>query len=98
VNDPIPRLPPAFLGFRHIEPEYYISSDNTAQPTVDDVTMFSDDSAGNENDSDYDQEAHRMYFGRIGACDGDDAIKHGELGNGVDLGDLLDIFKRENSL
>jgi hypothetical protein len=34
-----------------------------------------------------------MYFGRIGACEGDDSIKQGELGDiSFDLGDL---FKRE---
>jgi hypothetical protein len=57
------------------------------------VTLYKDSSAGNEKDPKLDQEAHRMYFGRIGACEGDDSIKQGELGDiSFDLGDL---FKRE---
>ncbi|KAF2706170.1 alpha/beta-hydrolase [Pleomassaria siparia CBS 279.74] len=79
LNDPVSRLPPDWLGFKHIEPEYYISSDNTDMPTVDDVALFTDDSAGNAKDPDSDSEAHRMYFGRIGKCEGDDNIKQGEL-------------------
>ncbi|KAF2801051.1 alpha/beta-hydrolase [Melanomma pulvis-pyrius CBS 109.77] len=93
LNDPIPRLPPTWLGFRHIEPEYYISSDNTAHPTTNDVTVFKDDSGGNEKDPELDQDAHRMYFGRIGACEGDDSIKQGELGDDKSVLDLVgDLF------
>ncbi|KAL8971079.1 MAG: hypothetical protein Q9183_001227, partial [Haloplaca sp. 2 TL-2023] len=39
-DDPVPRLPPVFLGFVHISPEYYISSPNDVVPTANDITKY----------------------------------------------------------
>jgi len=33
-NDPVPKLPPALLGYRHISPEYYVTSGNEVAVTA----------------------------------------------------------------
>lgn len=69
TDDPVPRLPPALLGYRHTSPEYYITSGN-ADPTPNDITRFTASQAfqGNEGDLGFDTEGHSYYFGRTGAC------------------------------
>ena len=70
LNDPVPRLPPSLLGYRHISPEYYISSGNTVQPTPADITRFEgiNNRNGNEGNTGFDTTAHVQYFGPISAC------------------------------
>lgn len=36
----MPRLPPLFLGYVHISPEYYISSGNNVPVTPNDITKL----------------------------------------------------------
>lgn len=74
VNDPVPRLPPTFLGFAHVAPEYYISSGNGVTPTPSDITKFDDGNnlkgnAGN-NPFKVNTSYHGWYFNDIGACGG----------------------------
>ncbi|KAF2193698.1 alpha/beta-hydrolase [Zopfia rhizophila CBS 207.26] len=74
LDDPVPRLPPSLFGYRHISPEYYISSGNTAQPTANDVTRYEgvNNKQGNEKDTGFSVDAHVQYFGHISGCGGDD--------------------------
>ena len=79
-DDPVPRLPPVFLGFVHISPEYYISTPNDVVPTANDITKYNGainlfGNTGN-NPLKTDLSAHGWYFNEVGACgDGDFEFK-----------------------
>jgi hypothetical protein len=69
-NDPVPRLPPATMGYAHYTPEIYISSENKKTVELKDILALDSSAAGKGNDqfTVLDVEAHRWYFNAISAC------------------------------
>ncbi|KAI1092472.1 alpha/beta-hydrolase [Rostrohypoxylon terebratum] len=75
LDDPVPRLPPIFLDYRHVSPEYWLS-DGTANTTTyaaSDIkvcTGFANTKC-NAGTGGLDIDAHLHYFGAISGCNPD---------------------------
>ncbi|KAF1808669.1 alpha/beta-hydrolase [Eremomyces bilateralis CBS 781.70] len=69
-SDLIPQLPPLLFGYRHISPEYFISSGQNIVPTPKDITIYSGDwnLSGNTGKLPGNVVAHQWYFNRIASC------------------------------
>lgn len=75
-DDPVPRLPPLFLGYRHTSPEYWLDDGNatTVDYTLSDITVCE----GNANVScnggtgGFDTTAHNYYFEHTAGCGSDE--------------------------
>ncbi|KAJ5366012.1 Lipase class 3 [Penicillium concentricum] len=68
--DLVPKLPPAFAGFSHPSPEYWITSADQATVTSSDIDVIVGvgSKAGNAGTLKADTEAHNWYLGHIDAC------------------------------
>lgn len=67
-NDLVPTLPPSvpvLFPYAHVQPEYFITTDNDVNVTAQDIQIIPDG-----DDGGVDIAAHRFYFNKISACDG----------------------------
>ncbi|KAF6834025.1 lipase [Colletotrichum plurivorum] len=75
VDDPVPRLPPIFLGYRHTSPEYWLStgSTTTVDYTVADIKICEGDKNTKCNGGTFglNVDAHKYYFAKTSLCNTD---------------------------
>jgi hypothetical protein len=103
-DDPVPRLPPLFAGFRHTSPEYWFTKDIGAGAVI--LTEDVDTCAGNANLScsggrfGFNITAHVNYFGPISSCGGStdsgSGVSEAEMANMVKEWSAKDIEFRSN--
>ena len=77
-DDPVPMLPPLWLGYVHISPEYFIDKGNGIVPTTNDIKELLGDvnNLGNTGEPlSFDIAAHLWYFGNISACNPHNGIQ-----------------------
>lgn len=69
-NDPVPRLPPFFLDYTHITPEYYINRQTGLAAAFGDIKIFegANNLLGNGAWIATDVAAHLWYFNSISKC------------------------------
>ena len=70
-DDPVPKMPPLFLDYVHISPEYFIDKGNGIVPTATDIKQLSGDvnNLGNTGEPfKLDLAAHLWYFGKVDEC------------------------------
>ncbi|KAH7033437.1 lipase [Microdochium trichocladiopsis] len=74
LTDPVPRLPPIFLGYHHISPEYWLSNGiaNTTDYSPADIKICEGTASVqcNAGGLGFDPDAHNYYLGHITACTG----------------------------
>ncbi|KAL5118906.1 hypothetical protein ACEQ8H_003229 [Pleosporales sp. CAS-2024a] len=77
LHDPVPKLPPAFLGYRHVSPEYYITAANNVSVTPADISVIQGtvNFTGNAGDLGLDPAAHGWYFDSIDVCEGTPGVE-----------------------
>ncbi|KAI0124204.1 Alpha/Beta hydrolase protein [Xylariales sp. AK1849] len=75
LDDPVPRLPPIVLNYRHTSPEYWLATGNatTTDYTASDITVCEGyaNVACNGGTTGLDIDAHGSYFEDIGGCSPD---------------------------
>ena len=70
TDDIVPKLPGNIVGYRHIGPEYFITSGNNVPVTTRDITVIPGQPliAGNQATFTSSIAAHGWYLNEIGAC------------------------------
>ncbi|PTB69470.1 alpha/beta-hydrolase [Trichoderma citrinoviride] len=72
VDDPVPRLPPLLLEYRHVSPEFWLSTGDgdTVSYTVADIEVCTgiDNADCNASTDGVDLTAHSFYFEKVSAC------------------------------
>jgi len=70
TDDIVPKLPGILLGFRHVGTEYWITSSNNIDVTMNDITVIPGHPliAGNQATWTSSIEAHSWMLNKIGAC------------------------------
>lgn len=70
LNDAVPQVPPQWFGYKHISPEYYISSDTGKNVSVSNITALPDFEShfGNYQWNRMSINAHGWYFNPVSAC------------------------------
>jgi hypothetical protein len=75
LDDPVPRLPPVILNYRHTSPEYWLSDGNatTTDYTASDIDVCVGyaNLACNGGTTGFDTDAHSYYFEAISGCSPD---------------------------
>ena len=69
-SDPVPRVAPVLLAFRHISPEYFIKDMENGNVGPEDVRVLEGgvNWFGNSGTFFFDVDAHLDYFGKIASC------------------------------
>ncbi|TVY45929.1 Mono- and diacylglycerol lipase [Lachnellula occidentalis] len=76
VNDPVPQLPPTWIGYQHTSPEYWLSGGNATTELYGAEDVVVCEGVGNEGCNagtglvPIDGDAHTHYLGLIAACQG----------------------------
>jgi hypothetical protein len=89
LNDAVPQLPPQWFGYKHISPEYYISSETGKNVSLTNITTLPDFEShmGNYQWNRMSINAHGWYFNPISACYNGPPLDLGwttPVGNGTD--------------
>lgn len=76
LNDPVPQLPPTWIGYEHTSPEYWLSDGNATTEDYGTGDIVVCEGIGNDGCNagtgllPIDGEAHNHYLGLISACQG----------------------------
>ncbi|QDS77294.1 hypothetical protein FKW77_004421 [Venturia effusa] len=70
LNDAVPQLPPQWFGYKHISPEYYISSNTGKNVSLLNISSLPDFEShfGNYQWNRMSINAHGWYFGPVSSC------------------------------
>ena len=98
ADDPVPRLPPILLNYRHTSPEYWVKTESTDNVSTADVQVCEGTAnvQCNAGTLGLDIDAHRSYFTNISACGSDVTQfrrRDGEISD-EELEERLNMFAR----
>ncbi|KAI6371238.1 hypothetical protein MCOR25_004010 [Pyricularia grisea] len=92
IDDPVPRLPPIFLGYRHVTPEYWLNggSSSTINYTVADIKVCEGFANINCNGGSLglDTDAHLYYLTNMLACGSDKLVFRRDDANSISDAEL----------
>ncbi|KXJ93288.1 lipase [Microdochium bolleyi] len=92
LTDPVPRLPPIFLGFRHVSPEYWLQGGaaNTTDYGASDIKVCEGTAkiGCNAGSNGLEFDAHNYYLGPITGCTGPFTFRRRDVAELAELADL----------
>ena len=84
-DDPVPRLPPIFVGYRHISPEYWLVGGDAAQKdyAIDQIRVCYgiDNTACNGGTFGFNIISHLYYLGETSGCTGFPLLLRRDISN-----------------